>query len=221
MATDGNETETESDSADRSLKPIGLDSLNWPNTITISRLFLAIILFAIIDYEGGWITAALVFILAAGTDALDGYLARKHGQVTTLGRILDPFADKIIICGSFLFLLEKKVDFEVADGVLANSGVNAWMTLIVLGREMFVTSLRAILEQQGIDFSATMSGKLKMVVQCAAVIASLLSLSPYFATPGFQMGRDILLWSAVAITVYSGLDYVFRAARMIRASQQS
>jgi CDP-diacylglycerol--glycerol-3-phosphate 3-phosphatidyltransferase len=159
-----------------------------------------------------------VFLLAAATDFLDGYIARKYGLVTTLGRIMDPFADKIIICGAFVFLLGKS-DPSPITGL--SSGVTAWMVIIVIGREMFVTSLRGFLEQHGMDFSATMSGKLKMVLQCAAVVASLLSLSPDFREllPQVDPIRDVLLWSAIAITVYSGAIYLHRAGVMIR--QQS
>ena len=129
-------------------------------------------------------------------------------MVTTLGRILDPFADKIIICGAFLFLVAKQPE----------SGVNAWMALIVFGREMFITSLRAFLEQHGRDFSAVWSGKIKMVLQCAAVTASLLSMDSRLAgVSQFILARDIVLWATVAITIYSGVEYTYRAYRMLRA----
>lgn len=189
--------------------PIDGRSLNLPNFITLSRLLLAVLLFAMISVQGLWISAAIVFVFAAATDALDGYLARRYGQVTTLGRILDPFVDKIIICGAFIFLLEKRAD----------SGINAWMVIIVIGREMFVTSLRAFLEQHGRDFSATWTGKIKMALQCIAVTASLLSLSPQVTSPGFNVFRDALLWSAVAVTAYSGLSYTLRAIHMLRESR--
>ncbi len=195
------------------------DALNPPNLITMSRLFLAGILFLLIYINGLWITAAVIFIVAAATDALDGYIARKYGMVTAIGRILDPFVDKIIICGAFIFLLDKKVDF--ANGVEAWSGVNAWMVIIVVGREMFVTSLRGFLEEQGHDFSASLSGKLKMALQCLAVTASLLSLSPEIASGNFNFARDILLWSAVLVTVYSGGIYIVRAIRMMTGSEDS
>ncbi len=200
-------TDQNSQVAAPQLAPLTRGALNTPNLITISRLLLAVLLFYLIDYDGYWRLAAAVFLAAAATDFLDGYIARKYGLVTTLGRIMDPFADKIIICGAFVFLLGK-----------ANSGVTAWMVIIVIGREMFVTSLRGFLEQHGMDFSATMSGKLKMVVQCAAVVASLLSLSPDFREllPQVDQIRDVLLWSAVAITVYSGAIYLHRAGVMIR-----
>lgn len=183
-------------------------SLNVPNFITLTRLVLAVVLFAMISLGSSWIAATILFVVAAATDALDGYIARKYGLVTTLGRILDPFADKIIICGAFLFLVAKQPE----------SGVNAWMALIVFGREMFITSLRAFLEQHGRDFSAVWSGKIKMVLQCAAVTASLLSMDARFAdVPSFILARDIVLWATVAVTVYSGVEYTFRAYRMLRA----
>jgi CDP-diacylglycerol--glycerol-3-phosphate 3-phosphatidyltransferase len=195
--------------------PIDAKSLNLPNLITTSRLLLSFVLFAMIyaehnwiaPIEGYWIWAAGLFAFAAATDAVDGYVARKYGQVTTLGRILDPFVDKIIICGTFVFLLEKK---DV-------SGVNAWMVIAVIAREMFVTGLRAFLEQAGKDFSAVWIGKIKMVLQCAAVFASLLVISPSFqSSAGWLLTRDLFLWGAVAITVYSGASYAWRGFQMLR-----
>jgi CDP-diacylglycerol--glycerol-3-phosphate 3-phosphatidyltransferase len=198
--------------------PLHPDALNLPNLITVSRLVLAFVLFVLIYMHGYWISAAVVFVLAAATDALDGYLARRYGTVTALGRILDPFADKIIICGAFIFLLDKKVETET--GALW-SGVNAWMVIIVVAREMFVTSLRGFLEQQGKDFSATMSGKLKMVLQCVAVTASLLSLDRALVSSTFIVVRDVLLWSAVAVTIWSGLVYVVRAVAILRGTREA
>ncbi len=184
-------------------------AFNLPNCITVSRLILAFILFALIG-EGLWIISAVLFAAAASTDALDGYLARRYGLVTTLGRILDPFVDKIIVCGAFIFLL------AAGEG----SGVGPWMTLIVIGREMFITGLRSFLEQHGKDFSASLSGKIKMVTQCAAVEASLISLVPQVASaaPWFLVLRDTLLWLAIAFTLASGALYIRRASHLLRAS---
>lgn len=187
-------------------EPIDGRSLNLPNLITLSRLGLAIVLFWLIYVEGFWISAAALFVVAAATDAIDGYIARKYGQVTTLGRILDPFVDKIIVCGAFVFLLEKKAD----------SGVNSWMVMSVIGREMFVTGLRSFLEQAGKDFSAAFIGKAKMALQCVAITMSLLSLSPEVGSPTFNFYRNIVLWAAVAVTVYSGLSYAVRGFQMLR-----
>lgn len=209
------ETSTGTTPAPQVPAPIDRKSLNLPNLITASRLVLAFILFALIFAErnwidpmsGYWVGLALLFAFAATTDALDGYIARKYGQVTTLGRILDPFVDKIIICGTFVFLLEKK---DV-------SGVNAWMVIAVISREMFVTGLRSFLEQAGKDFSAAWIGKIKMALQCAAVFASLLVISPSLQkSDGWLWTRDILLWGSVGITIYSGVSYAWRGFQMLR-----
>ena len=203
--------------AQRRVAPLEAGALNLPNAITLTRLLLSIALFVLIDIRGYWLTSAALFVVAASTDFLDGYIARKYGLVTTLGRILDPFVDKIIIGGAFIFLLGKQAEPGL-EGAVLSSGVTAWMTIIVIGREMFITSLRAFLEQHGRDFSAAWSGKIKMGLQCAAVTASLLSLSPELGSQQWLLStRDVLLWGAVVSTVYSGLVYVKRAAEMLRA----
>ncbi len=208
-------TPDQSDSASPKPITLGRESLNLPNFITASRLVLALLLFAMIDHGGYWIASAAMFVVAASTDWLDGYLARKYGQVTTLGRILDPFVDKIIVGGAFLFLLEKNGTGTAENAI--QSGVTAWMAMAVIGREMFISSLRGFLEQQGKDFSASFSGKAKMTLQCVAVTASLLSLSPDVDWPWLIPARDVLLWSAVGVTIWSGLVYVVRAVKLLRA----
>ena len=193
---------------------LGRESLNLPNLITVSRFVLALILFGLIDVGGYWLASAGLFVFAASTDWLDGYLARKYGQVTVLGRILDPFVDKIIVVGTFLFLLGKNGTAE--SGATLHSGVTAWMVIVVIGREMFVSSLRGFLEQQGKDFSASFSGKAKMMLQCVAVTASLLSLSDRLKWSWLPATRDVFLWSAVGVTVWSGVVYVRRAVMLLR-----
>ena len=187
------------------------DWLNIPNLITISRLLMAVVLFVLIEANGWWKTATALFLIAAATDFLDGYIARRYGLVTPLGRILDPFADKIIICGSFVFLLSD-------GGTDAKSGVTAWIVVVVLAREMFVTSLRGFLEKRGQDFSAALSGKLKMFLQCAAVSLCLLSMDTEIRErfADLVLIRDITLWTAVAITVISGVEYSIRATKILR-----
>jgi CDP-diacylglycerol--glycerol-3-phosphate 3-phosphatidyltransferase len=187
---------------------LGRDSLNMPNLITGTRLLLSLVLFSMISAGGWWISAAALFVFAASTDALDGYLARRYKQITVLGRILDPFVDKVIVCGSFVFLLEKQG--------ASDSGVNAWMVIIIIGREMFVSSLRGILEKEGKDFSASIAGKLKMTLQCVAVTVSLLSLSTSLNWPWLPWFRDVMLWGAVGVTVWSGLIYVIRGFSLLR-----
>jgi CDP-diacylglycerol--glycerol-3-phosphate 3-phosphatidyltransferase len=184
---------------------------NVPNQLTASRLVLAIVLFVLIAFEQ-YQAGMVVFILAAGTDWLDGYWARKYGQVTTLGRILDPFVDKIIICGTFIFLVK-----------LPLSGIEAWMAVVVVGRELLVTALRSFLEQQGADFSASLSGKLKMVLQCSAATLSLLRLSYGDASPPEWLlsTLPVAVWAAIVLTVYSGVAYVFAAVRLLRSEAPS
>jgi CDP-diacylglycerol--glycerol-3-phosphate 3-phosphatidyltransferase len=114
--------------------------LNVPNVLTSVRLVLAIVVFVLIPLEL-YIPAMVVFIVAAATDWVDGYWARKYGQVTQLGRIFDPFVDKIIICGTFIFLSSQP-----------GSGIPAWISVVVVGRELLVTVLRSYLEQRGADF---------------------------------------------------------------------
>ena len=179
---------------------------NVPNQITLARLILAIVFFVLVPL-GFYVTAFVVFAIAAGTDWLDGYWARKYDQVTQLGRILDPFVDKIIICGAFIFLVAEP-----------ESGIKSWMAVIVVGRELLVTAIRGYLEQQGADFSAQFIGKLKMVLQCAAVGLSILGLR--YVENGqpswLVIIRDVCIWSAIICTVYSGVAYTIRAASMIR-----
>jgi CDP-diacylglycerol---glycerol-3-phosphate 3-phosphatidyltransferase len=183
----------------------GSQVFNVPNQLTASRLVLAIFLFVLLAWQF-YMASLVVFLVAAGTDWLDGYWARKYGQVTTLGRILDPFVDKIIICGTFIFLVP-----------LPDSGIRAWMAVVVVGRELLVTALRSFLEQQGADFSAAMSGKLKMVLQCAAAALSMYRLS-YDVAPPEWLGWALpaAAWAAVGLTVYSGVAYVFVAVRLLR-----
>lgn len=184
-------------------------TLNVPNAITLSRLVLAFIVFQLIYLDGWWITAAALFVAAAATDFLDGYIARRTGQVTVLGRILDPFVDKIIVCGAFLFLVAHP-----------ESGVCAWTAFVVFAREMFVTSLRSFLEMHRVDFSASWLGKLKMVMQCIAVPVCLVTLSPVvretFGTGWPIVLRDICVYAMLTATILSGVVYATRAASLIR-----
>lgn len=182
---------------------------NVPNQLTAARLVLAIVVFVLIPL-GHFLPALIVFIIAASTDWIDGYWARKYGQVTQLGRIFDPFVDKVIICGTFIFLAAEP-----------GSGIPAWMAVVVVAREMLVTALRSFIEQQGVDFSASMAGKLKMVFQCVAVGASLLALKFLASDPELPAWLfwtlRIAVWVAVVSTVQSGIDYIFAAAKIMRA----
>ncbi len=150
--------------------------LNVPNQVTISRVALTVVLFVLLGF-GYYLASLIVFLIAAGTDWIDGYWARKYGQVTQLGRILDPFADKLIVCGTFIYLAAAP---QLADGRAA-SGIAAWMAVLIMGRELIVTALRSFIENRGGDFSAKWAGKWKMVAQCAAASFSIGQLMYYDA----------------------------------------
>lgn len=194
--------------------------LNVPNAVTIARLALSIVLFVLLARES-FPASLAVFIIAASTDWIDGYWARKYGQVTQLGRVLDPFADKLIVCGTFVFLAGAP---QLADGSHA-SGVAPWVAVLVLARELAVTALRSFVETSGGDFSAKWAGKWKMLLQCLAICFSLARLLYYdpatrdwsSPVPDFiETGLFITLWAAIVLTVYSGLDYIRAAASLFR-----
>ncbi|QEF99936.1 CDP-diacylglycerol--glycerol-3-phosphate 3-phosphatidyltransferase [Stieleria maiorica] len=177
---------------------------NVPNALTSIRFAMAIAVMALIPLNF-FLAATIVFLVAASTDWMDGYWARKYGQVTKFGRIFDPFVDKIIICGSFIALV----------GV-ARSPIASWMATLVVGRELLVTSLRGMVEGSGKDFSASWLGKWKMVLQCAAVVSSLIYLQ-YETSPAWLTFTTLgLVWSSILLTVYSGYDYTLAAARLMQ-----
>ena len=188
----------ETATSDSQRPAVGLWTL--PNQLTVGRLALSVVLFFCMGY-GAYAASFVIFIVAASTDWLDGYYARRYGLVTTLGRILDPFADKLIICGTFIFL-----------AAIPGSGVAAWVAVLIMARELLVTALRGLLEQRGINFSAEMSGKIKMVVQCVAAGMSLFLLA--FEPSWLIAPLTIAVWAAVVMTVYSGLAYILRARRL-------
>lgn len=190
----------------------GQSMMNVPNMLTSSRIVISFIFFFFLAL-GWYMTALVLFVLAATTDWVDGYWARKYGQVTQLGRILDPFADKLLICGAFVFLAAAPQDVTTGH---PKSEIFAWMAVLVVARELLVTGLRSFFEQAGVDFSASWSGKWKMVFQCLAVGFSLYLLS-YVGEPHHDSSDApawvywslvSTLWIAILLTLYSGWGYV-------------
>ncbi len=181
---------------------------NLPNQLTASRLVLGLVLFLFIDW-GWWIGCIIVFALAAITDWLDGYLARKQGLVSTLGRNLDPLVDKVVVCGAYVFLL-----------TVAGSGLTAWMVTVVVARELIITGLRSFMENRGGTFGADWLGKVKMVLQCAALFAIFVALQAEVSGaqwPEFWIiCRDGLIWAMLLTTALSGLQYLWRAAMLLK-----
>lgn len=179
------------------------DAFNIPNTITWIRLAMSVVVFVLLAWSQ-YLAAFILFTIAVSTDWLDGYLARLLKQTTQLGRILDPWVDKVIVSGTFIYL-----------AAVPDTGIIPAVALIVVARELLVTALRSHLEAQRIDFSASWQGKVKMVLQSAALIASLAMLADGgMYLPDWTVWlRDTLIWSAVISTILSGLDYVFAAIR--------
>jgi CDP-diacylglycerol--glycerol-3-phosphate 3-phosphatidyltransferase len=207
------------------------DIWNVPNQLTIARLVLSVFCFVFLAIDW-YLTALVLFVIAAGTDWVDGFWARRYGQITQLGRIMDPFADKIIICGTFIFLASVPL---AANGLtkMPASEITAWMAVVVVARELLVTALRSFFEEHGTDFSAKWPGKWKMLLQCAAVAVSLGQLWHYgFSTTSPPMWREVppwmtvtlplrlLVWAAIVMTIYSGWGYVQTALRLLSSGER-
>ncbi len=179
--------------------------VNLPNILTGSRFIRAMILFVLISF-GLWLGCLGVFILASVTDWLDGYLARKQGLTSTLGRNLDPLVDKVLICGAFIFLLP----FQYQLPSLA-----PWMVVVVVARELIITSLRGYLESQGVVFGADWLGKLKMGLQCAALIAIFIALRDP-DNDFLSRASAGLLYAMVAATALSGAQYLWKGFMLLK-----
>ena len=191
---------------------------NVPNQISMARLLLSILVFILIPTGFYW-AAFIVFIVAASTDWVDGWWARRYNQVTRLGRMLDPFCDKILICGVFILLAEAMYHFPWY------AKITGWMAVVVIARELLVTGMRGLIEQSGGDFSAKMPGKVKMWFQSIAAGAGLVALA--FSTDGSLTGVPawvavvvgLFAWLAVLSTVYSGAIYAKMAGQLLGLSK--
>jgi len=198
--------------------------LNVPNQLTVARLLLSVAFFILLSrYSQAnprplWLlVAAILFTIAAATDFLDGYLARKHGWVTPLGRVLDPFADKILVCGAFILLAGPA--FVDARGVNV-SRVEPWMILVIVGRELLVTGLRGFNESQGQAFAASLHGKIKMWVQsiAAPVVMGIIALQGS-QTAGFLEWIKLgLVYLTVVVTALSAVQYLQRSRHLLEGA---
>ena len=186
---------------------------NLPNQLTLSRFVMAALLFVLIAFEQ-WPWCLIVFVAAAVTDWLDGYLARRWNLGTALGRNLDPLADKVLTCGAFIFLLP----VGEKDGWLF-----PWMVAVIVLRELIITSLRSFMETAGAKFGADWLGKIKMTLQCAALVAIFIVLMIPRDRPGSLADvagwvRLVLIYGTVFITMASGVQYVWRAVYLFRTA---
>jgi len=186
--------------------------LNPPNILTLFRIacipLLVVLLLSPSRETCFW--AAWVFALASATDWLDGHLARRMGIVTVFGKFLDPIADKLIVMAALIM-------------ILPYDRVPAWMVLVILSREIVITGLRGIASSEGIVIQASDLGKFKTIFQLVAIIGLLLHYDyrwffgidhPLVVVSMHNAGL-FFLWIAMALTVWSGLDYLFRFVRVI------
>ena len=201
------------------MNKIGNDVFNVPNQLSFARLLLSFLAFALVPLEYYW-SAFVIFVVAAGTDWIDGWYARKYDQVTQLGRILDPFCDKILICGLYILLA---VEMDPIFPWYAK--IAGWMAVVVVGRELLVTVIRSLVEGSGGDFSAKMAGKLKMVFQCVAVGACLIALARNASSGAVESWLwwtlVLFVWLSVFSTLYSGWLYVVGAWGFISGKQSA
>ena len=177
---------------------------NVPNTLSLIRVFLAplVLLFLSLridkqispafDLSWGDALAAAVFIIASLTDAFDGYTARKYNLVTTLGKFIDPLADKVLVIAAMLALIELQ-------------RLPAWIVMVIITREFIVTGLRLVAAAEGVVIAASKGGKLKTCCQIAALIMLILNIP----------GGMYVMWVAMILTVWSGMDYLIKGSKII------
>ncbi len=204
--------------------------MNLPNKITISRIFLvplfmifvipipdATVNFQLLSFlkdemlsvnnfinNYGSYVAAVLFILAASTDGVDGYIARKHKLVTAFGKFLDPIADKLLITAALIALVQQQV-------------VTGWAAMIIISRELLVTGLRLVAAGEGQVIAANKSGKVKMVFQTVAVSVCLLKNWPFSIFTDVPVD-SYLMFIAVIITIYSGIDFFSKNLKILKSS---
>ncbi|GIO36091.1 CDP-diacylglycerol--glycerol-3-phosphate 3-phosphatidyltransferase [Paenibacillus antibioticophila] len=196
--------------------------MNLPNRITLARIFMIplMLVFLLVDIEAAWwsyaieigdyslplnqLIAALIFIIAASTDGIDGYIARKHNLVTNLGKLLDPLADKLLVASVLIALA-------------AMGKCDAWIAIVIIAREFAVTGLREVALLEGSVIAASNWGKAKTITQIVAISALLLNNFPFvWLNVPFDV---ILIWLAALITIYSGIDYFVKNKSVLNFSK--
>ena len=191
--------------------------MNLPNKITVSRVLLipVFMVFMLVDFGFGSVTVAgtemqtghliggLIFIVASITDWLDGYIARKHGLVTNMGKFLDPLADKLLVSAALIILVELGT-------------APSWIVIIIISREFAVTGLRLILAGGGEVVAANQLGKIKTTAQILAIVSLLLN-NIFFESIGVPFGM-IMLYIALLFTIWSGVDYFYKNRRVLLES---
>lgn len=179
-------------------REIGQDSLNLPNLLTLTRILLIpvfVVLFVTPDPDRS-LLAAIVFVVAAVTDMLDGYLARRSGQVTKLGKLLDPIADKLLVLSALILLVN--VD-----------RVSALVAILIIARELGVTGIRAIAASEGFIIAAETTGKYKMALQVVAIVMLILEGTSLAALGNLHLAGIVTLYLSLVLGYISGGQYVW------------
>jgi CDP-diacylglycerol---glycerol-3-phosphate 3-phosphatidyltransferase len=195
--------------------------MNLANKLTVIRIFLVpifLIFIAVRDIRYGTLIATAIFILAALTDKLDGYIARSRNQITRFGKFMDPLADKLLVTAALISLVEYRI-------------IPGWVAMIIIAREFAVTGLRSIAAAEGMVIAASWWGKIKTVIQIVAIIfalievnlnqqdiANLIGKNPYIAS-FFNAMTVITLYLAVIITIISGYDYFVKNKEVIKVDR--
>lgn len=201
--------------------------MNLPNKITLTRIFMipVFVLFFYLDVMNGWnfLVAAVVFVLAASTDALDGHIARSRGLVTNLGKFLDPIADKVLVSTALILLLTRGGVFEISFFSGWGLIVVGICVAVILARELIVSGFRMIAAGRGIVLAADKLGKLKTVFQDASIALILAGM----AFIGYEAGVVIAavgifcFYICTVLTVVSGVNYVVRNKQVLSEEAQA
>ena len=178
------------------------EAAHHPNGLTLFRVAMIPLIIVLFSFPNRFLAlvSALVFSAAAVTDYLDGFMARRQGKVTFIGKVMDPVADKLLNSSAFIMLA-------------AHGWVPAWMVCVIVGRELAVTGLRSVSAGKGIDVSASRLGKLKTGFQVAAIIPLMIHY-PFWGLDPQAIGQ-VLLYLALAFTVWSGVDYFIKFKRSV------
>ena len=181
--------------------------MNTANKITILRILMipVFMIVLMIDFAYNDIIAALIFAIAAATDGVDGYVARKYNQITDFGKFIDPLADKLLVATALICLVDL-------------GRIASYMAVIIIAREFIVTSLRIVAISKGVVIAAEMTGKIKTVIQIIATVISILFYGENFAIGGFDAGY-IAMFIATVFTIYSGVVYLKNNWNLISESK--
>ena len=176
--------------------------MNLANKITLLRIFMipVFLVFMLAEFPYHMEAALAVFVLASLTDKLDGHLARKYNMITDFGKFMDPLADKLLVTGAFLVLIQL-------------GRIESWIVFVILAREFAVTGLRSLAAAQDVIIAASNYGKMKTVIQIVAIIILLLDNYP-FSIFNFPMDT-VAVYAALIITILSGVDYFIKNKRVI------